>query len=47
MAKHETNGNGKRKKEDMADLEIRLGFGTKGSSAAADGGRFLGRSLMC
>lgn len=37
---------GKRKKEDMADLQMRLGFGTRGSSAVANGGGFLGRSLM-
>lgn len=38
---------GKRKKEDMADLEMRLGLGIRGSSAEANGGRFLGRCLIC
>ena len=38
---------GKRKKEDMADLETRVGFGTRGSSAVGNDGGFLGRSLMC
>lgn len=38
---------GRRKKEDMADLQMRLGLGTRGSSDVANGGGFLGRSLMC
>lgn len=38
---------GKRKKEDMADLQMRLGLGIRGSSAEANGGRFLGRCLIC
>lgn len=31
---------GKRKKEDMADLQTRLGLGIRGSSAVEMGGRF-------
>lgn len=38
---------GKRKKVDMADLQMRLGLGIRGSSEVGNGGRFMGWCLMC
>lgn len=37
---------GKRKKVDMADLQMRLGLGIRGSSAVGNGGRFMGWCLI-
>lgn len=37
---------GKRKKVDMADLQMRLGLGIRGSSAVGNGGKFMGWCLI-